>query len=165
MKKALLALALLALSIGPPPPKIVKCSMTADGLVDIYLRDGKLQFFYPRVIVFDEDGALVYTAEGYGPQTAANIVKGMHALPRKNAPRIDGFAAWLRDDSGKPVDPASLKGKPTVAQFGAAWCKPCHALEAELRHVGGINLLLIDADSKGRQDELRAALQRRMAKK
>ena len=165
MKNALLALALLALSIGPPPPKVVKCSMTADGLVDIYLRDGKVQFFYPRVIVFNEEGALVYTAEGYGQRTAADIVKGMHALAKKNAPRIDGFAAWLRDADGQPLDPATLKGKPTIAQLGAEWCKPCHALEAELRRVGGINLLLIDADSRGRQDELRAALQRRLAKK
>lgn len=165
MKKAALAFALLAsLAMGPPPANVVKCSMTADGLVEIYMKDGKLQFFFPRVVVFDADGAYVYGAQGYGAQTAANIVKGIHEAPKKNVPRLDAFATFLRDADGKPFDASTLKGKPTVAQFGAEWCKPCHQLEAELRRVGGINLLLIDADPKGRHEELQAAMKKRLGK-
>jgi hypothetical protein len=164
MRNALPALALLALSMGPPPPNVVKCSMSADGIVEVFMQDGKVQPFYPRVLVFDKDGAYVFGTQGYGAQTAANIIKATHLAPQKNVPRLEAFAAFLRDADGKPIAPAALKGRATVAQLGAAWCKPCHELEAELRRVGGINLLLIDADTNGRIEELKAAMRKRLGK-
>ena len=154
----------MALSMGPPPPNVVKCSMTADGMVEVFMQDGKIQPFYPRVLVFNNDGAYVYGTQGYGPQSAANIVKATHFPPQKNVPRLESFAAFLRDAGGKPIDPAALKGKATIAQLGASWCTPCHQLEAELRRVGGINLLLVDADTNGRIEELKAAMKKRLGK-
>jgi thiol-disulfide isomerase/thioredoxin len=164
MKTAVLALALLALAAGPPPANVMKCSMSADGLVEVFLTDGKLQFFYPRVLVFNENGAYVFGSQGYSGHMAADILKAARNTPQKNAPRIEAFAKFLRGPDGKAIDPAALRGKETVAQLGAEWCGPCHQLEADLRRAGGINLLLIDADSKGRIDELREALKKRLGK-
>jgi hypothetical protein len=132
--------------------------MSADGMVEVFMQDGKLQPFYPRVLVFDKEGAYVFGTQGYGGQTAANIIKATNLPPQKNVPRLEAFAAFLRDADGKPIAPAALKGRATVAQLGASWCKPCHQLEAELRRVGGINLLLVDADTNGRIEELKAAM-------
>jgi len=162
MRKAALALALLMLAAGGPSANVTRWTMTADGIVDIYAKDGKLQFVYPRVIVFDKDGYRVYTAQGYGgSHSVPDIMRAMQTPPRKDAPRIDGFAAWLYAD-GKPLNPATLKGRPTVAELGAPWCGPCHQLEAELSKVPGINLLVINADAQGRGPELAAALKKRL---
>ena len=165
MKKAVLALALLALAAGPPAANVMKCSITADGMVEIFMTEGKLQFYYPRVLVFDKNGAYVFGAQGYGSSTAAAILRAAHSTPPKNVPRIEQFAGYLRGADGKPIDPATLKGTPTVVQLGAEWCQPCHQLEADLRKVTGINLLLVDADSRGRIDELREALKKRLSKR
>jgi len=162
MRKAALALAFLALAWGPPPAKVVKCSMSADGIVDIYLKDGKLQFIFPRVIVFDRDGGLVYAIQGYGPQTASKIRDATHRTAKKDAPRIEGFTPWLRDADGKRIDPAALKGTATIAQLGADWCKPCHALEADLRRLTGVTVLVIDADPQKHKDDLQAAMKKRL---
>ncbi|HEV2722497.1 MAG TPA: hypothetical protein VG323_20920 [Thermoanaerobaculia bacterium] len=162
MRKGALALALLALAWGPAPAKVVKCSMSADGIVDIYLKDGKLEFYFPRVVVFDRNGGLVYAIQGYGPQTAAKISEATHKTAKKNAPRIEGFTPWLRDADGKPLDPAALKGKATIAQLGADWCKPCHALEADLRRLVGVNVLVIDADPQKHKDDLAEAMRKRL---
>ena len=162
MRKAAFALALLMLAAGAPPANVTDWTMTADGIIDIYAADGKLQFAYPRVIVFDKDGYRVYTAQGYGgSHSVPDIMRAIQTPPKKNAPRIEGFAAWLWAD-GKPLDPATLKGRPTVAELGAPWCGPCHQLEAELRKMPGINLLVINADAQGRKEELQAALKRRL---
>ena len=162
MRNAALALALLLLAAGAPPANVTNWTMNADGMVDVYLSGNKLQFVYPRVIVFDKDGYRVYTAQGYGgSHSVPDIMRAIQTPPKKNAPRIEGFAAWLWAD-GKPLDPATLKGRPTVAELGAPWCGPCHQLEAELRKVPGINLLVINADAQGRMDELKAALKKRL---
>lgn len=158
-----LALALLALSMGPPPAKVVNYSMTAEGIVEIFLQNGKLQFYFPRVLVFDRDGAYVYGAQGYGSSSAANIMKATHFPAKKEIPRLDAFASFLRDANGKAVDPAVLKGQATIVQLGAAWCKPCHQLEADLRRQTGINLVLVDADPQTRGAELQEALKKRLS--
>src|ERR1041385_9281877 len=96
MRKAALALALLMLAAGAPPANVTDWTMTADGIIDIYAADGKLQFAYPRVIVFDKDGYRVYTAQGYGgSRTLPDIIAGMRTPPRKAAPRIAALGAGL----------------------------------------------------------------------
>src|SRR5262249_32270287 len=100
--------------------------------------------------------------QGYGPTTAARIKEATHRTAKKDAPRIEGFTPWLRDAGGKPVDPASLKGTATIAQLGADWCKPCHALEADLRRLTGVTVLLIDADPQKHKDDLPEALKKRL---
>jgi len=162
MRKLVLVLALFASGWGAPPPKIVKCTMSVDGLLDVFLNGKTLRMSFPHVLVFDKDGGLVYTGDGYGSSTAREIERATYLHAKKNASRVEAFAAYLKGDDGKLLDPATLKGTPTVVQIGADWCKPCHQLESELRRVGGITLVLADGDTQKRQSELQDALAKRL---
>jgi hypothetical protein len=161
MRKAAIAIALLAFSMGPPQAKVVNCSMTAEGMVDVFLQGNEVRAAYPQVLVFDRDGGLVFNAVG---GSTAPVVQAIHRHAKSNAPRVEPFAAYLRTADGKPVDPASLKGTATVVELGASWCRPCHAMESELRRLTGITLLLVDADTAKHTDEIQVALKKRLGR-
>src|SRR6266568_6997892 len=160
MRKTVIAAALLALSFGPPPAKVVKCSMTVDGLLDVFMTGNQLRMVIPRVFVFDREGGLVGVSQGYTSNTTNEIRRAMVARARPNAPRLEAMAASLTTEDGKPLDSAALKGTVTVVELGAAWCQPCRALEPQLRRFTGITLLLVDADTQTRKDEFDAALKK-----
>ena len=148
--------------MGQPPAKVTKCSITVDGLLDVFFANNQLRMVIPRVLVFDRDGGFVMSLEGYGSGTTTAIRRALVDRAKPDAPRIENFAANLRTDDGQSLDTRPLKGSPTVVELGAEWCGPCRVLEPELRRFTGINLVLVDADTRKRQQEFSEALKKRM---
>ena len=162
MRKATIALALLALSAAPPPAKVVTCSITMDGLVDVFTANNQLRMVLPRVLVFDSAGGFVTTMEGYNAGTTEAIRRATSEHSKPKATRIEDFAANLRTDDGQSLDTRPLHGKATVFELGAEWCQPCRVLEPELRRLTGVNVVLVDADTRKHKEEFAEALKKRM---
>ena len=156
--------ALLALAWGQPAAKFVPCSITAEGLVDVFIEGDKIHGVVPRLFVFDRDGRMTLNTSGYTSRTMDYVLRAINTHGDAKNVRMEVLTASLRTADGQPVDAAALRGTPTVVELGAAWCHPCHVLEQQLHRIPGITVLQVDADMRGRDAEVAAALKKRLAK-
>lgn len=141
---------------------IVKCSMTPDGIVSLFMSGYSFHYSIPRVIVFDADGNEVTAFQGYGPKTESQIQDAVRQHGRAGAYQLTTLARLLRSEDGKPLDVSQLKGTPVVAELGADWCVPCKKLREDVHRIAGATVLEIDADMQKHPNEVQAAIQRRL---